>query len=130
MADDPHIQAAARRNALALKLLAQGRQREALGALNEAIRLAPAYPHTYANRALVFAQMSLPLQAEAEREHARELAAAAGYSEAEIFEPPAAPAPATPSRAPRPASSATNETGPASPPLGAGRARVSGGTLW
>src|SRR5437867_10242357 len=118
MADDPHIQAAARRNALALKLLAQGRQREALGALNEAIRIAPAYPHTYANRALVFEQMALPLQAEAEREHARELAAAAGYSEEEIFKPAGAPEPEPPpaKRVPRLA------------PVARPRRDVSGGT--
>ena len=86
---------AAGKNAEAAKLMASGKFRQALGVLNEAVYAAPDYPHTYAQRAVVFDRLGLTPQAEGDRRRARDLAESGGYSEAEVF------AQAVPVRRPR-----------------------------
>jgi hypothetical protein len=76
---------AATKNAEARNLVVRGRLREALRVLNEIIYSAPDYPHSYANRALVFERLGMLPQAEADRERARQLAEAGGYDEEEVF---------------------------------------------
>jgi hypothetical protein len=83
---------AAIKNAEAMRLVARGRLREALRALNDAIYSAPEYPHSYANRALVFERLGLNPQAESDRRRAQDLARSAGYAEDEVFAPPRLPA--------------------------------------
>jgi hypothetical protein len=80
---------AASKNAEAAKLMASGKFRQALGVLNEAVYAAPGYPHTYAQRAVVFDRLGLTPQAEGDRRRARDLAQSGGYSEAEVFAQPA-----------------------------------------
>jgi len=70
-------------------LLARGRLREALDALNVAIQLWPSNPGAFLLRAEVFERMRLVPQAEADRRRAGALAAAPGPARAE---PAAAPA--------------------------------------
>src|SRR2546428_64907 len=77
---------AANKNASAVDLMAKGKLREALNALNEAIAAAPSYHHTYATRAKVFERMGMLPQAEADRKRAAKLSAAAGSDEQEIPE--------------------------------------------
>jgi hypothetical protein len=93
---------AAMKNAHAMQLLGRGKLRQALSALNEAIYSAPDYPHSYANRALVFERLGMAPQAEADRRRAQDLARSGGYSESEVFagpplqeRRPRAPAPRT-----------------------------------
>jgi len=76
---------AASKNAEAMNLVARGRFREALRVLNDAIYSAPDFPHTYANRALVFERLGMLPQAEADRNRARQLAETGGYAEEEVF---------------------------------------------
>ena len=73
------------RNAIAANLLAKGRYRDALNALNEAIQLAPSHPHSYAIRATVFERMGMLPQAEGDRAKATRLASAGGYSQDDVF---------------------------------------------
>jgi len=71
-----HVEAfeyAARKNIAAVELAEQGKLREALNALNQAVAAAPSYHLTYANRAVVFERMGLQPQAEADRRKASEL---------------------------------------------------------
>ncbi len=85
------------RNDLARKLFARGRLREALDALNQAVRIDPRYPASYTNRADVFERLGMFPQAAADRQRARELAEVAGY---EQVPPPMdlQPQPASPPR--------------------------------
>ena len=76
---------AASKNAEAMNLVVRERFREALRVLNDAIYSAPDYPHSYANRALVFERLGMLPQAEADRNRARQLAEAGGYDEGEVF---------------------------------------------
>ncbi len=76
---------AASKNAEAMNHVVRGRFREALRVLNEAIYSSPEYPHSYANRALVFERLGMLPQAEADRNRARQLAGAGGYDEEEVF---------------------------------------------
>lgn len=81
-----HVEAfeyAARKNIAAVELAEQGKLREALNALNQAIAAAPSYHLTYANRAVVFERMGMLPQAEADRRKAAELAAALEEGEPE-----------------------------------------------
>ena len=87
------------RNAIAANLLAKGRYRDALNALNEAIQLAPSHPHSYAIRATVFERMGMLPQAEGDRAKATRLASAGGYSQDDVFGVPTR-APATRAKAP------------------------------
>jgi hypothetical protein len=86
-----HVEAfeyAARKNIAAVELAEQGKLREALNALNQAVAAAPSYHLTYANRAVVFERMGLLPQAEADRRKAAELSAAdADTNGPETFEP-------------------------------------------
>jgi hypothetical protein len=61
------------RNAAATRLAAKGKLREALDAVNEAIRIAPEHPHSFLNRAEIFARLGMQRQAEADRRRAQEL---------------------------------------------------------
>jgi len=79
---------AASKNAEAMNHVVRGRFREALRVLNEAIYSAPDYPHSYANRALVFERLGMLPQAEADRTRARQLAESGGYAEEEVFATP------------------------------------------
>jgi hypothetical protein len=79
---------AASKNAEAMNLVARGRFREALRVLNDTIYSAPDYPHSYANRALVFERLGMLPQAEADRNRARQLAETGGYDEEEVFATP------------------------------------------
>jgi hypothetical protein len=80
---------AASKNDEAAKLMASGKFRQALHVLNEAVYAAPDYPHTYAQRAIVFDRLGLTPQADGDRRRARDLAESGGYSEAEVFPQPA-----------------------------------------
>ena len=94
---------AAIKNAEAMRLVARGRLREALRALNDAIYSAPDYPHSYANRALVFERLGMNPQAEGDRRRAQDLARSGGYAEDEVFARPKLPARrAAPPRVPKP----------------------------
>ena len=66
---------AAERLAAARRLVARGKLRDALDALNLAIQLAPGSPEAFRERAGVFDRMGLFPQAEADRRRADELAA-------------------------------------------------------
>ena len=79
---------AASKNAEARNLAVRGKFREALQVLNDAIYAAPDYPHSYANRALVFERLNMLPQAEADRNRARQLAENGGYAEEEVFATP------------------------------------------
>jgi hypothetical protein len=102
------------KNAEAMELFQKGKLQEALRALNEAIYSAPNYPHSYANRALVFERLGMFPQAEGDRERARRLALSSGYSEEELTAVSAPAAPAAPKRRPptrkRPPSSFAQRT--------------------
>ena len=76
---------AASKNSEAMNLVARGRFRDALRVLNDAIYSAPDYPHSYANRALVFERLGMLPQAEGDRNRARQLAGTGGYDEDEVF---------------------------------------------
>lgn len=95
------VQTAAYKNALAANLLSRGKYRDALDSLNQAIQLAPSYPHSYATRAKVFERMGLLPQAAADRTKAADLAAEGGYDEDEVFGTAVAP-PLAAVRLPRP----------------------------
>ena len=74
MFDQPEHRAA-ERLAAARRLVARGKLRDALDALNLAIQLAPGNPEAFRERAGVFDRMGLFPQAEADRRRADELAA-------------------------------------------------------
>jgi len=95
------VQTAAYKNTLAANLLNRGKYRDALDSLNQAIQLAPSYPHSYATRARVFERMGLLPQADADRTKAADLAAEGGYDEDEVFGTAVAP-PLAAVRLPRP----------------------------
>ncbi len=87
---------AAKKNAVAVDLMAKGKLRDALTALNQAIAAAPTYHHSYANRAVLFERMGLLPQAEGDRRKAAELAPrAAAYDSLHTVEA-AAPSPTLP----------------------------------
>lgn len=98
------------KNEAARTLLARGRLREALDALNQAVRIDPRYPVSYANRAEVFERLGMLPQAAADRQRAWELEAAAGSSTA------APPAPPPGAGGPQPASPAQPAGPPQRPP--------------
>lgn len=83
-AADP-VRAAVEKNSMALRLVTEGKLAEALDSVNEAIRLAPQHAPSYLNRADIFQRFGLASQADADREFASRLAAAAP--------PPVQPAP-------------------------------------
>lgn len=64
---------AARRNADALKQAGRGKLYKALDLLNEVILVAPNYPDSFWNRAVVFDSLGMTVQAESDRKRAREL---------------------------------------------------------
>jgi hypothetical protein len=97
---------AASKNAEAVGLIASGKLRDALRVLNEAIYSSPDYPHSYANRAVVFDRLGMAPQAEADRRRAVDLAQSGGYAEPEVFAQPSLRArprnvPREPPRVPR-----------------------------
>lgn len=85
--DVPPVLAIAK-NAEAVKLIVGGKNREALRVLNEAIYASPEYPHSYANRAIVFERMGMAPQAEGDRRRAQHLAEEGGYSMSDVFADP------------------------------------------
>ena len=102
------------KNELARKLLARGKLREALDALNQAVRIDPHYPGSFTNRAEVFERLGMLPQAAADRQRSRELAGAGGSSAA------APPAPPPASGGPQPVSPA-QPAGPSQRPPAPGR---------
>jgi hypothetical protein len=76
------------KNAEAVKLIVGRKHREALRVLNEAIYASPEYPHSYANRAIVFERLGMAPQAEGDRQRARHLAEEGGYSVDDVFADP------------------------------------------
>lgn len=78
-------------NASAEKHIAKGRLRQALDLLNEAIRIAPAYPNSFANRADVFQKLGMLPQAESDRRRVQDLLRSAGAGPAAITPASSAP---------------------------------------
>src|SRR5688572_16759425 len=76
------------KNAEAVRLIVGGKNREALRVLNEAIYASPDYPHSYANRAIVFERLGMAPQAEGDRQRAHYLAEEGGYSVDDVFADP------------------------------------------
>lgn len=83
--DSPYRRAADRM-AAAHQLITRERFREALDILNTAIVIAPTYPLAYKLRAVVFDNLGLTAQAEADRLRERELAATEGYPVADVVD--------------------------------------------
>jgi outer membrane biosynthesis protein TonB len=109
--DEPERRAA-ERLAAARRLLAQGKLRQALDALNLAIQLAPSNPEAFRARAAVFERMSLMPQAEADLRRADELAAMAPPPPPPVPEAPAAPAEPEPEEEPEPTAPQDTEPEP------------------
>ena len=61
------------RNIAAQRLIARGRLRDALDLLNDAIRMAPQYGHSYLTRAQIFDRMGMAPQAAADRAKAQQM---------------------------------------------------------
>lgn len=81
--DSPYRRAADRM-VVAHDLIGKQRFREALDILNTAIVIAPTYPLAYSLRAVVFDNLGLTAQAEADRQRERQLAATEGYPVADV----------------------------------------------
>lgn len=81
--DSPYRRAADRM-VVAYDLIIRQRFREALDILNTAIVIAPTYPFAYKLRAIVFDNLGLAAQAEADRLRERDLAATEGYPVADV----------------------------------------------
>lgn len=81
--DSPYRRAADRM-VVAHDLISKQRFREALDILNTAIVIAPTYPLAYALRAVVFDNLNLGAQAEADRLRQRQLAVTEGYPVADV----------------------------------------------
>ncbi|HXG36732.1 MAG TPA: hypothetical protein VNL15_07170, partial [Dehalococcoidia bacterium] len=64
------VQLAAEINTEVERLIGKGKLEDALDLVNEAVRLAPTYPQSFANRADIFEQMGLFSQADADRARA------------------------------------------------------------
>jgi hypothetical protein len=83
--DSPYRRAADQMVA-AHELIMKQRFREALDILNTAIVIAPSYPLAYALRAIVFDNLGLAAQADADRARERQLAAIEGYPVADVVD--------------------------------------------
>lgn len=83
--DSPYRRAADRM-VVAYDLIQKKQFREALDILNTAIVIAPTYPLAYKLRAVVFDNLNLNEQAEADRMRERELAATEGYPVADVVD--------------------------------------------
>lgn len=79
------------RNAVARNLIARKRYRDALDLLNQTILLSPSEPRSFLIRAEAFEGLGMEPQAEADREHARRLAASQGLSDEDLVEEPPQP---------------------------------------
>lgn len=84
-ADSPYRRAADQMVA-AHDLITKQRFRQALDILNTAVVIAPTYPLAYALRAVVFDNLNLADQADADRARERQLAATEGYPVADVVD--------------------------------------------